>query len=82
MGFRRPMNLSRSIPQFRIAQRGDVGCILMHLGSVTVHQDAPYTVGVALGPDLRREERDKELAFVGVAWCIVDARYGLLCSVG
>jgi hypothetical protein len=54
----------------------------MHLGSVTVHQDAPYTVGVALGPDLRREERDKELAFVGVAWCIVDARYGLLCSVG
>ena len=37
---------------------------------------------VALGPDLRREERDKELAFVGVAWCIVDARYGLLCSVG
>ena len=54
----------------------------MHRDRTPVHQDAPYAVGVALGPDLRREERDKELAFVGVAWCIVDARYGLLCSVG
>ena len=67
MGFGRPTNPSRSIPQFRIAQRGDVGCILMHRGSVAVHQDAPYMVGVALGPGFRREERDKELAFVGGA---------------
>ena len=67
MGFFHPTNPSRSIPQFRIAQRGDVGCILMHRGSVTVHQDAPYTVGMALGPSLCREERDKELAFVGEA---------------
>ena len=67
MGFHRPTNLSRSIPQFRITQRGDVGCILMHRDRTPVHQDAPYTVGVALGPDLRREERDEELAFVGGA---------------
>ncbi len=37
----------------------------MHRDRTTVHQDAPYAVGVALGPDLRREERDKELAIVG-----------------
>ena len=62
--FLRPTNPSRSIPHLRIAQRGDVGCILMHRGSVTVHQDAPYLVDVALGPDLRREERNNECAWV------------------
>jgi len=67
MGFHRPTNLSRSIPQFRITQRGDVGCILMHRDRTSVHQDAPYMVGVALGPGLCREERDEELAFVGGA---------------
>ena len=67
MGFYHPTNPSRSIPHLRIAQRGDVGCILMHRGSVTVHQDAPYLVDVALGPDLRREERDDELMVVWLA---------------
>ena len=44
----------------------------MHRDRTPVHQDAPYAVGVALGPDLRREERDKEWAIVSV---VADLRF-------
>ena len=67
MGFGGPTELEQLYPTLTASPRGDVGCILMHRDRTPVHQDAPYTVGVALGPGLRREERDKELAFVGGA---------------
>ncbi len=42
-----PAVLEQRHPPFRLDQRGDVGCIVMHRGSVAVHQDAPYAVSVA-----------------------------------